>query len=135
MARILAPPRSASVPSRFPSRVPVTNQGWAAPTGLSHRLPRSLEQSCTLSAIPCLPFPHWLLPAPVFAGTAVVTGGEDGAVKLWSRSGMLRSTLAQTGERPAVPGPHLISSGESCQLAPPARLPRSGASWPALLPA
>lgn len=28
-------------------------------------------------------------------GTMVVTGGEDGHVKLWSKSGMLRSTLVQ----------------------------------------
>ena len=26
-----------------------------------------------------------------------MTGGEDGGVKIWSRSGMLRSTLAQNG--------------------------------------
>ncbi|XP_064639074.1 intraflagellar transport protein 80 homolog isoform X2 [Lineus longissimus] len=30
-----------------------------------------------------------------FDGTALVTAGEDGQVKIWSRSGMLRSTLAQ----------------------------------------
>jgi len=29
-------------------------------------------------------------------GSAIVTGGEDGAVKVWSAAGMLRSTLAQT---------------------------------------
>ena len=29
-------------------------------------------------------------------GAGIVTGGEDGAVKIWSRSGMLRSTLATT---------------------------------------
>ena len=28
-------------------------------------------------------------------GAGILTGGEDGAVKIWSRSGMLRSTLAQ----------------------------------------
>mmetsp|Transcript_38252 Transcript_38252/g.94004 ORF Transcript_38252/g.94004 Transcript_38252/m.94004 type:complete len:765 (-) Transcript_38252:162-2456(-) len=28
-------------------------------------------------------------------GTAIATAGEDGVVKIWSRSGMLRSTLAQ----------------------------------------
>ncbi|GAQ90821.1 intraflagellar transport protein 80 homolog [Klebsormidium nitens] len=28
-------------------------------------------------------------------GTAVATGGQDGALKIWSRSGMLRSVLAQ----------------------------------------
>ena len=28
-------------------------------------------------------------------GAGIVTGGEDGAVKIWSRSGMLRSTLVQ----------------------------------------
>lgn len=28
-------------------------------------------------------------------GAGMVTGGEDGSVKIWSRSGMLRSTLAQ----------------------------------------
>ena len=27
-------------------------------------------------------------------GAGIVTGGEDGAAKIWSRSGMLRSTLA-----------------------------------------
>merc|ERR1712051_697397 len=31
-------------------------------------------------------------------GAGIVTGGEDGAVKIWSRSGMLRSTLAQNAE-------------------------------------
>ncbi|KAK2538520.1 Ift80 [Columba guinea] len=31
-------------------------------------------------------------------GTALVTVGEDGQVKIWSKSGMLRSTLAQQGE-------------------------------------
>lgn len=30
-----------------------------------------------------------------FDGTAIATAGEDGAVKVWSRSGMLRSTLTQ----------------------------------------
>mmetsp|Transcript_40835 Transcript_40835/g.96743 ORF Transcript_40835/g.96743 Transcript_40835/m.96743 type:complete len:767 (+) Transcript_40835:180-2480(+) len=29
-------------------------------------------------------------------GTAIATGGEDGVIKIWSRSGLLRSTLAQT---------------------------------------
>ncbi len=29
------------------------------------------------------------------AGTALATAGEDGSIKIWSRSGMLRSTLAQ----------------------------------------
>jgi len=30
-----------------------------------------------------------------FDGSAIATGGEDGSVKIWSRSGMLRTTLAQ----------------------------------------
>ncbi|CAM9144759.1 unnamed protein product, partial [Lampetra fluviatilis] len=30
-------------------------------------------------------------------GTALATAGEDGLVKIWSRSGMLRSTLVQQG--------------------------------------
>ncbi len=29
-----------------------------------------------------------------YDGTAIATAGEDGAVKVWSRSGMLRSTMA-----------------------------------------
>ncbi|XP_030350764.1 intraflagellar transport protein 80 homolog isoform X2 [Strigops habroptila] len=33
-----------------------------------------------------------------YEGTALVTVGEDGQVKIWSKSGMLRSTLAQQGE-------------------------------------
>ncbi|XP_072180610.1 intraflagellar transport protein 80 homolog [Diadema setosum] len=33
-----------------------------------------------------------------YDGTAMATAGEDGQVKIWSRSGMLRSTLAQTGQ-------------------------------------
>jgi len=33
-----------------------------------------------------------------YEGTAVVTVGEDGLVKVWSRAGMLRSTLAQSPE-------------------------------------
>lgn len=32
-----------------------------------------------------------------FEGSAIASGGEDGAVRVWSRAGMLRSTLAQTG--------------------------------------
>lgn len=30
-------------------------------------------------------------------GTALITAGEDGQLKIWSKSGMLRSTLAQQG--------------------------------------
>ncbi|XP_027750673.1 intraflagellar transport protein 80 homolog [Empidonax traillii] len=33
-----------------------------------------------------------------YEGTALVTVGEDGQVKIWSKSGMLRSTLAQQGK-------------------------------------
>ncbi|XP_003968452.2 intraflagellar transport protein 80 homolog [Takifugu rubripes] len=32
-----------------------------------------------------------------FDGTALVTAGEDGQIKIWSKSGMLRSTLASQG--------------------------------------
>jgi WD40 repeat protein len=32
------------------------------------------------------------------AGTAIATAGEDGQVKVWSRAGMLRSTIAQADE-------------------------------------
>ncbi|KAJ3051223.1 Intraflagellar transport protein 80 [Rhizophlyctis rosea] len=32
-----------------------------------------------------------------YEGSAIVTAGEDGQIKIWSRSGMLRSVLAQTG--------------------------------------
>lgn len=32
-----------------------------------------------------------------YDGTALVTAGEDGTIKIWSRSGNLRSTLASTG--------------------------------------
>jgi intraflagellar transport protein 80 len=31
-------------------------------------------------------------------GTALVSGGEDGVLKVWSRAGQLRSTLASTGK-------------------------------------
>ena len=30
-----------------------------------------------------------------YDGTAIATAGEDSTVKVWSRSGMLRSTIAQ----------------------------------------
>lgn len=30
-----------------------------------------------------------------YDGTMIVSGGEDGQVKLWSKSGMLRSSLSQ----------------------------------------
>ncbi|XP_040569650.2 intraflagellar transport protein 80 homolog [Lepeophtheirus salmonis] len=33
-----------------------------------------------------------------FDGAGIVTGGEDGAIKIWSRSGMLRSTLSQNSD-------------------------------------
>ncbi|CAH2247416.1 intraflagellar transport 80 homolog isoform X1 [Pelobates cultripes] len=32
-----------------------------------------------------------------YEGTALLTVGEDGYIKMWSKSGMLRSTVAQTG--------------------------------------
>ncbi|KAH9277413.1 hypothetical protein BASA83_000284 [Batrachochytrium salamandrivorans] len=32
-----------------------------------------------------------------YEGTAIATAGEDGQLKIWSRSGMLRSSLLQTG--------------------------------------
>ncbi|XP_030071802.1 intraflagellar transport protein 80 homolog [Microcaecilia unicolor] len=32
-----------------------------------------------------------------YEGTALLTAGEDGQIKIWSKSGMLRSTLAQQG--------------------------------------
>ncbi|KAB5535534.1 hypothetical protein PHYPO_G00118800 [Pangasianodon hypophthalmus] len=32
-----------------------------------------------------------------YDGTALITAGEDGQIKIWSKSGMLRSTLAQQG--------------------------------------
>ncbi|XP_028818647.1 intraflagellar transport protein 80 homolog isoform X2 [Denticeps clupeoides] len=35
---------------------------------------------------------HWN-----YDGTALITAGEDGQIKIWSKSGMLRSTLAQQG--------------------------------------
>ncbi|KAF6258571.1 intraflagellar transport protein 80 [Scenedesmus sp. NREL 46B-D3] len=38
------------------------------------------------------------MPAAAAAGTAVATAGEDGQVKVWSRAGMLRSTIAQADE-------------------------------------
>ena len=36
-----------------------------------------------------------LRPSPLITGTALATGGEDGQVKIWSRNGMLRSSLTQ----------------------------------------
>lgn len=53
---------------------------------------------CPPTAVPCPrpPGPSPLLTPPrLLAGTAFATGGEDGTVKVWSRNGMLRSTLAQ----------------------------------------
>ncbi|GAA6090318.1 intraflagellar transport protein 80 homolog [Tachysurus ichikawai] len=35
-----------------------------------------------------------------YDGTALITAGEDGQIKIWSKSGMLRSTLAQQGKKP-----------------------------------
>lgn len=32
-----------------------------------------------------------------YDGSALVTAGEDGAVKVWSRTGMLRSTILNAG--------------------------------------
>lgn len=32
-----------------------------------------------------------------YDGTSLLTAGEDGVLKVWSRNGMLRSTLLQTG--------------------------------------
>lgn len=31
-----------------------------------------------------------------YDGTALISGGEDGIIKIWSRSGMLRSTLVKS---------------------------------------
>ncbi|CAG0919935.1 unnamed protein product, partial [Notodromas monacha] len=57
---------------------------------LSGRIERSVEAH--RGAVLCGRWSH--------DGAGVVTGGEDGLVKIWSRSGMLRSTLAQ-GMNPA----------------------------------
>lgn len=38
---------------------------------------------------------HFYMPLPA-SGTALLTSGEDGQVKIWSKAGMLRSTLAST---------------------------------------
>lgn len=38
-------------------------------------------------------------------GSALVSGGEDGAVKVWSRNGMLRSTVAQNRALRCMQGP------------------------------
>ncbi|KAL0481894.1 intraflagellar transport protein 80 [Acrasis kona] len=43
-----------------------------------------------LGAVVCVRWNH--------EGTALVTGGEDGVLKIWSRNGQLRSTLATTGK-------------------------------------
>ena len=32
-----------------------------------------------------------------YEGTSLLTAGEDGVLKIWSRNGMLRATLLQTG--------------------------------------
>ncbi|MEQ2249290.1 Intraflagellar transport protein 80, partial [Ilyodon furcidens] len=32
-----------------------------------------------------------------YDGTALITAGEDGQIKIWSKSGMLRSTLVSQG--------------------------------------
>ena len=34
-----------------------------------------------------------------YDGSALVTAGEDGSVKVWSRTGMLRSAITQAGKR------------------------------------
>jgi intraflagellar transport protein 80 len=56
-------------------------------------------------------------------GQAIVTGGEDGAVKVWSRSGMLRTTLV-SGAKPvfaarwgADNNSILIASGRELSIA------------------
>ena len=57
----------------------------------SQRLPRfdhALVIPGRASCLTPLPPPRYL------AGTALATCGEDGHVKVWSRQGMLRSTLA-----------------------------------------
>lgn len=47
--------------------------------------------------------------------TALVTAGEDGTVKVWSRSGMLRSPIATSGAfGAAVAGTRLASSRTLC---------------------
>jgi intraflagellar transport protein 80 len=50
------------------------------------------EKKVEASAIAALIALRWNLD-----GSALATAGEDGAVKVWSRSGMLRSTLATMG--------------------------------------
>jgi intraflagellar transport protein 80 len=34
-----------------------------------------------------------------YEGTSLITAGEDGNLKVWSRAGMLRSTLLQLGNK------------------------------------
>jgi intraflagellar transport protein 80 len=47
-------------------------------------------------------------------GSAVATAGEDGAVKVWSRSGMLRSTMATFGTCTQVTAPHAHTRVRTC---------------------
>lgn len=46
-------------------------------------------------AIKASPDHSMLAPGSWHTGTALATAGEDGTVKIWSRNGMLRSTLSQ----------------------------------------
>jgi hypothetical protein len=83
-------------------------QSWSAhgagglrPSSSHLDSPRRTPMSCDLT---CPIRPHLILTSTQGAvtsgrwshdGVALVTTGEDGAVKTWSRSGMLRTTLAQ----------------------------------------
>ena len=49
------------------------------------------------------------------SGTDLLTAGEDGVVKIWSRSGMLRSTLASAGMQ-ILSGPLCLITSQHCDF-------------------
>lgn len=84
--------RPASSTRALPTHAAVQRHAPSS-TAACYRLQQSRVHGCVQSS--ALPLSIVVCTPTATAGSALATAGEDGQVRVWSRTGMLRSTLAQ----------------------------------------